>query len=219
MPATAPSGRPPERPPGPTTGGSQSPLWQRLQALDPVDVTARSLARIDQDGRYELPVLGSRVWVNAHTEAVTSAWPEVIRPDFSLAVSAVGYLLTARDVPLAGELVSPAQLPEGEIFFRGPHELPGDALAALFGTDGDRFREVLTKLGGRPAPLADVGMEVSIFPRLPLWLGFWRADDEFPARMTFLLDRSAGVHLALDALWAAILVAVGAVRRLASKGT
>jgi hypothetical protein len=182
-------------------------------------VTARSLARIDPDGRYELPVLGSRVWVGPRTEAVTSAWPEVIRADSLLAVSAVGYLLSARDVPLAGELVSPAQLPEGEIFFRGPHELPGDALAALFGTDGDRFREVLTKLGGRPAPLADVGMEVSIFPRLPLWLGFWRADDEFPARMTFLLDRSAGAHLAVDALWAAILVAVGAVRRLASKAT
>jgi hypothetical protein len=62
-------------------------------------------------------------------------------------------------------------------------------------------------------------MEVSIYPRLPLWLGFWRADDEFPARMTFLLDRSAGAHLAVDALWAAILVAVSAVRRLAAEGT
>ena len=217
MPATLPPGRPPERPPGPTTGSSQSPLWQRLQALDPADVTARSLARIGQDGRYELPVLGSLVWVDPHTEAVTSAWPEVIRADPLLAVSAVGYLLTARDVPLAEELVSPAQLPEGEIFFRGPHELPGDALAALFGTDSDRFRDVLAKLGGRPAPLADVGMEVSIYPRLPLWLGFWRADDEFAARMTFLLDRSAGAHLAVDALWAAILVALGAVRRLALK--
>jgi hypothetical protein len=181
-------------------------------------VTARSLARVDQDGRYELPVLGSQVWVDPRTEAVTSAWPEVIRADPLLTVSAVGYLLSARDVPLAGELVSPAQLPGGEIFFRGPHELPGDALGALFGTDGDRFGDVLTRLGGRPAPLADVGMEVSIYPRLPLWLGFWRADDEFPARVTFLLDRSAGAHLALDALWAAILVALGAVRRLASKG-
>jgi hypothetical protein len=182
-------------------------------------VTARSLAQVDPDGRYELPVLGSRVWLDPQAEAVTSAWPEVIRADFSLAVSAVGYLLTARDVPLAGELVSPAQVPEGEIFFRGPHALPGDALAALFGTDSNRFRDVLTRLGGRPAPLADVGMEVSIFPRLPLWLGFWRADDEFPARMTFLLDRSAGAHLALDALWAAIMVALGAVRRLAAKAT
>lgn len=204
-------GHPPER--------SQAPLWQRLRALDPDDVTARSLARTDQDGRYQLPVLGSQVWVDPRTEAVTSAWPEVIRPDFFLEVSAVGYLLSAREVSLAGELVSPAQVPEGEMFFRGPHELPGDALGALFGADSGRFREVLTKLGGRPAPLADVGMEVSIYPRLPFWLGFWRADDEFPARVTFLLDRSASAHLPLDALWAAIMVPVGAVRRLAGKAT
>jgi hypothetical protein len=181
-------------------------------------VIARSLARIDQDGRYELPVLGSHVWVDPRTEAVTSAWPEVIRADFFLEVSALGYLLSAHEVPLAGELVSPAQVPEGEMFFRGPHELPGDALGALFGTESERFRDVLSRLGGRPAPLADSGMEVSIYPRLPLWLCFWRADDEFPARVTFLLDRSAGAHLPVDALWAAIMVAVGALRRLAARG-
>jgi hypothetical protein len=157
--------------------------------------------------------------VDPRTEEVASAWPEVILPDSLLAVSAVGYLLSARELPLARELVSPEQLPGGEIFFRGPHELPGDALAALFGTDSERFREVASRLGGRPAPLGDVGMEVSIYPRLPLSLGFWRADDEFPARVTFLFDRSAGAHLALDALGAAVMVLVGAVRRLAAKGS
>jgi len=192
-------------------------LWQRLRELDPEAVAARSLATVGLDGRYQLPVLGSHVVVNSKAEEVTSAWPEVIRLDYFLAVSAVQYLISVQEVPFAEELVPAAQLPYGEVFFRGPHALPGDALGALFGADGEKFREVMGRLGGEPAELGDVGARVNIYPRLPLWLGLWLADEEFPARMTFLFDRTAGEHLPVDALWSAVMVLAGAVRQLATR--
>jgi len=192
-------------------------LWQRLRALDPEAVTRRALVEQEPEGRYELPVLGSQVWVDAAAEEVTPAWPEVVAPDYFLAVSAVQYLISAQEVELADELVSAAQLPYGEVFFRGPHALPGDQLGELFAADGPRFRELLGRLGGQPAELGDVGVRVAIYPRLPLWLGLWLADEEFPARMTFLFDRTAGQHLPVDALWSAVMVLAGALRRLTAQ--
>ena len=191
-------------------------LWQRLRAFDTDDVVTRSLASITEDGCYRLPMLGSHVVVDAAAEAVSPAWPDVIRPDYFLWVSVVQYLLSVRDIPLAGELVPVTKLPYGEVFFRGPHALPGDALGAIFGSDGDWFREVMFRLGAENADLGEVGARVSVFPRLPIWLGFWAADDEFPARVTFLFDYSAGDHLPVDALWSAVMVLAGAVRRLAA---
>jgi len=192
-------------------------LWQRLRQLDPQAVAARSLAELSDDGRYQLPVLGSQVVVDARAQEVTSPWPEVIHPDYFLWVSAVQYLISVRAIPLADELVSVAQLPYGEVFFRGPHALPGDSLARLFGADGARFRQVMCRLGGESVELGDVGVRVSIYPRLPIWLGFWLADDEFPARVTFLFDRTAGEHLPVDALWSAVMVLAGAVRNLVAQ--
>ena len=192
-------------------------LWQRLRELDTDDVVTRSLVSITEEGCYRLPMLGSHVVVDAAAEGVSPARPDVIRPDYFLWVSVVQYLISVRNIPLAGELVPVAKLPYGEVFFRGPHALPGDALGALFGSDGDRFRSVMGELGAESADLGDVGVHLSIFPRLPVSLGFWAADDEFPARVTFLFDRSAGEHLPVDALWSAVMVLAGAVRRLAAQ--
>jgi len=191
-------------------------LWDRLRELEPEAVAARARVSVDSNGVYEVPVLGSLVHVDPRAEEITPREPEIINLDFFLAVSVAQYLLSAREREPAGELVAPAQLPYGEVFFRGPHQLPGDALGACFAADGEKFRQVLERLGGRPAALADVGMEVHIFPRLPLWLGLWLADEEFPARVTFLFDRAAGDHMPLDALWSAVMMLVGAVRRLAA---
>lgn len=191
-------------------------LWQRLRELDAEAVVARSLANVTDDGRYHLPVLGSQVVVDPTAEEVSPARPEVVRSDYFLWVSAVQYLICVRDLPLADEVVPVAKLPYGEVFFRGSHVLPGDALGALFGADGDRFRSVMGRVGAESVELGDVGVRLSIFPRLPVWLGFWAADDEFPARVTFLFDRTAGDHLPVDALWSAVMVLAGAVRRLAA---
>ena len=191
-------------------------LWRRLSRLEPEAVARRALVRLAADGRYEVPVLGSQVWVDVAAEEVTSAWPEVIAPDYLLAVSVVQYLILAEERERAGELVSAAELPYGEVFFRGPHALPGEALGALFADDGERFREVLARLGGRPVLLADVGVRVEVYPRLPVWLGLWLADEEFSARVSFLFDRTAGAHLPVDALWSAVMVLAGAIRRLST---
>jgi hypothetical protein len=48
----------------------------------------------------------------------------------------------------------------------------------------------------------DCAFEFFFFPRLPVRLILWLADEEFPARTVFLFDRSADKHFKLDGLWA-----------------
>ena len=60
-----------------------------------------------------------------------------------------------------------------------------------------RVRVVLTartaaalRADGVPADRADVAYALPLFPFLAFTLRFWRSDEDFPARLQFLADRS-----------------------------
>jgi hypothetical protein len=55
------------------------------------------------------------------------------------------------------------------------------------------------------AVMADVfGMGTQTFPRVPLYYLLWEGDEEFPARMSVLFERSIEESLAADAIWALV---------------
>ena len=64
----------------------------------------------------------------------------------------VVYLLSAKALPPKGDWVSATSLPYGEFFFRGPHALPTDAVAAAFGDRPEAFERAAEALGGKPWP-------------------------------------------------------------------
>ena len=80
--------------------------------------------------------------------------------------------------------------------------MPIDKLEQAFGRNQDVFASLFLSLGGKTADGGDSAFDFLFFPRLPVRLILWLADDEFPARMSFLFDRSANQHLKLDGLWA-----------------
>jgi hypothetical protein len=193
-------------------------LWDRLRKLDPEEAADR--ARVSfEEGVYRVPVLGSGVRVDPGAETFEPEDPELLKLDFFLAVSSAQYLLEAQELNLAGKLVPATKLTYGDVFFRGPHELPGDALGSAFGADAAKFRRVMGRLEGAAYDLGDLGARVHLFPRVPVWLGLWLADDEFPARVTFLFDRTADNHLPLDALWSGVMVLVNTARQLAGESS
>jgi len=190
-----------------------SVLWERLQAAEPAEVAQRAAVRWDPDAQaYAVPLLDADF-------RVAPAERRVEGPDgkagFEAMLCCVQYLLTSRDEPPAGEWVSPLSLPYGDLFFRGLHEMPTAKIEAVFGERLDAFRSVVEALGGRPLDMGDAACELRALPRVPIVVVLWLADDEFPARVQFLLDKAVDRQLPLDALWLLIRVVA---RRLVAAG-
>ncbi len=174
-------------------------LWRRLAAADPADVSLRAAVAYDpQQQAYLVPLLDAHLRIlPSQGSAEGSQWATAFEP----MLLCVQYLLTAQNLPLAGEWVDPKSLPYGDFFFRGPHPVPTAGIEQAFGTRLDAFRQAAEWIGGRPVEMGDAAYEFVVLPRLPAIAILWAADDEFPARGKLLLDKFAHRQLPLDALW------------------
>jgi hypothetical protein len=179
-------------------------LWKTLERLDIIDVEKRSMTAFDPETQsYRLRILNQDYKIFLIERSVKRVDSFLAQsPDFYLELSAVNYLIGAKDFPLSETWISGKQFPSGPLFFRGPHMMPTYELEKAFGRDQDGFISRAHSLGGRKVDGGDCAFEFFIFLRLPVRLILWLADDEFPARMVFLFDRTADQHFKLDGLWA-----------------
>jgi len=192
-------------------------LWNELAKREPSEVAARAGVTVGGAGGYEVPVLNGVYRVDVHTGSMTAVESgKPTEPDRHLSLATVMYLSGAKDVDPTGEWVSPRDLPGGERFFSGPHEIPVVQIVERFGGDSGSFLAACRSLGGQPEPYADAACSFPLFPRLPVAVLLWLGDDEFAARATMLVDRTAKLHLPLDALLAALNVMQTAVLAAAS---
>ncbi|MBP1759141.1 MAG: hypothetical protein H6Q63_58 [Firmicutes bacterium] len=106
------------------------------------------------------------------------------------------HYVTSLSEPLeVGKLISYKELPGGAIYIKPFTGRAIDPLVRTFGSDPDSLLEVVTRLGGDSNGLGDVGVTYRVFPRIPVALILWRADDEFPASGNILFDASAPLIL------------------------
>ena len=179
-------------------------LWNILSGMDIIEVETRSLSEYNPETKsYRLRILNRDYDISPGNRSVKLAesFPEQ-SPDFYLQLAAVNYLIGAKDLPLIGKWTAGTQFPSGTLFFRGPHKMPTHKLEKAFGRTQDGFASLSPSFGGKKVDGGDCAFEFLFFPRLPVRLLLWLADEEFPARMVFLFDRSANQHLQLDGLWA-----------------
>ena len=118
------------------------------------------------------------------------------------------YLSNPTEVLDTGKLISYKELPGGAIYIKPFSGRSIDPMVRIFGSNPDRLLEVATSLGGQSNGLGDVGVTLRIFPRIPVTLVLWRADDEFPASGNILFDASAAAILPTEdyAVLASIVV-------------
>ena len=176
--------------------------WDRLRGLSPNEVVLRSLCSLIRPaGYYSVEVMGTTVWVDPQHEQFLSSEERKITLRTECALAVVSYLIEARNVPLRGKWVSEKDLKGGEIFFRGPHLFPVKRLEDKFGNDRDRFLQAGEKYGGTYVPKGDVSFQVMALPRIPIQVLLWLADEDFPAKITFLFDATIEEHLPLDVIF------------------
>lgn len=170
-------------------------LWKELQALTPEDVCRRASVRFDEKGCYVVPFMDKDYYVYPQEERIEAPANDVLAPDSEFVLLVLTYLLSGQDVLFEGRWVSEHELPGGDLFFKGPHQLPTAELVELFGKDPQKFQEIGKALGGKRLPeYGDIGLEFQALPRVPVACVLWAEDEEFPARVSFLFDPTAASH-------------------------
>jgi hypothetical protein len=196
-----------------TTDAGETKAWALLVASEPAGVCARSGADFDPgDGSYRVASFGRDFMVDPAERLILSREPDgevfLKRYAYFFRLSLLWYLVKAAPACPSGNLVKPAGLPGGDIFFKGSHVLPLAALAAKYATRPEAFLAAGAALGGTPAGYGDAAVVLSPLPKVPTTVLLWTADDEFPARADLLFDATAPQHLPLDILWSVAMLSV-----------
>ena len=189
-------------------------LWEQLGGLDRRETSQRAKCEYsDSSECYFVTLLNRKYVVNMAEKAVFEAdgGSEGEGAGFCEQLCILAYLINSRRIQLAEKLVQAKSLAGGEFFFRGPHALPVDKLVRAFGSDPGLIYAAGQPFGAKKRDFGDASVEVPVLPTVPLTFVIWAGDDEFDARGSILFDRTACEQLPLDALMAAVNLAVGAV--------
>ena len=108
------------------------------------------------------------------------------------------YVTQAKGSPLANELISYKQLPEGVNYFPTFSKRAIEPLTNHFGKQPHRLIDIAEKLGGYKADYGDVAVTIDAFKLVPITLVLWQGDKEFPPNGNILFDATISDYLATE---------------------
>ncbi len=132
--------------------------------------------------------LGETVRVDKASGAVT--FPDGRQANFCEALTVYDWLCDRKEnAAPAWEFCPVSSLP-GVLVSGSGLMMSGGELPRKVHQNPAVFRENCQKLGAKPIPIGDMGMELMAFADLPVRLKFYFADEEFPASLTVLWDKN-----------------------------
>jgi hypothetical protein len=182
--------------------------WEDLRSRSANDIVSRPGVKIMEGGKgYEVGFLNARYMVD-HTEEIIreiEPYPErALNENFQILL--IRYLVANNGGPETGEVISEKDLPGGVTFFQGPHTLHVRPIVKKFGKDPDGFEELARGFGAVRTDFGDRAMRFYPFPSIPVTYVLWVDDDEFPASVSALFDRSISGWFELDMIFTLVLV-------------
>jgi hypothetical protein len=174
-------------------------IWKELEERDPREVAGRT-GVIFQEGEYRLPFLERELRIDPVQRQIRVHPAAAGDPGFQVCLTALAYLLHL-DPKALGPGLSPMELPGGATFFRGPHRLPKEPLENRFGHDLAGFLAAGQKFKAETRPAGDAALALQVFPGLTVEVILWRADEEFPAQVSYTLPAHLDRFWFLDAVW------------------
>ncbi|MEW6545394.1 MAG: DUF3786 domain-containing protein [Bacillota bacterium] len=115
-----------------------------------------------------------------------------------LAILTLHYLNGASGDPLTGELIPFRDLPGGRVYDSNFEKRVRARLVRAFAHQPALLVEAGRRLGGEAVEMGDATVRVLTFPRIPVWLVLWAADEEFPAQANVLFDSSVHSYLCTE---------------------
>jgi hypothetical protein len=175
--------------------------WLDLAASDPKEVEKRTGVSW-RDGCYHLPLLGTPYRVEPASAQIHCPAGDPLAGDAEFELLMLIYLIRVTEIEPSGQWVNEKQLPGGSNFFSGPHHLPTDTLELRYGSDEQMFCRHCLQLGGKALDFGDASFAFEPLPRIPLACVLFAADEEFPARVTFLFDSTIEFQLPMEIILA-----------------
>ncbi|MDR2612957.1 MAG: DUF3786 domain-containing protein [Deltaproteobacteria bacterium] len=195
------------------------PFWDELQSLPHALVCEKSGSTcVQEEGgpAYVLEFLG-RPWILRPADRSCSPPPGSPEPGYEVKVVLLAYLAMAATGPspgLAGRETGPHGLPGGDLFFKGPHDLPKAQLADAFGEEPEALARAAEALGAES--IGKLAWKIRILPLVEIYWYLEPSDDEFPAEARYNFDAHVCYYLTLDMLF--MLTNYLADRLIALKG-
>jgi hypothetical protein len=117
------------------------------------------------------------------------------------------YLMSeSRRMP-TGNWIAYRDIPGAGFYFGAFVKRAVDPLKKVFGHAPAALAKAAEKLNATTADTGDAGVDLRVFPKVPLRIILWRGDDEFPPDAGILFDETAGDYLSPeDAAWLAGMV-------------
>lgn len=180
-------------------------LWEELLAKSADDVCRRANVFFNETtGSYEIPFFSTTLICSPANRTIE--FKESLpynRVDFELALVVLHYLLHAAPQNPTGKWVGEKDIPGGNVFFYGPHQLPTRPLEELFQVDMEYFDRAASILGGLREERGDRAYVFRVFPKVPVMLVFWKGDEEFEPKVNFRFDETIIRHFpVLDQIFA-----------------
>ena len=159
---------------------------------------------------FVVSFLNASYLVEPAAERIREIAPDPARvPSQEFQILLIRYLVADYGGPEDNVVVSEKDLPGGVTFFQGPHAMPVAGIAELYGDDLDALKKHSLKLGGAPVSYGDVGMKFYPFPEIPVTYIFWGADEEFPASVSVLFDKTITCWFTLDMVFMTVMALTG----------
>ncbi|MGQ9569238.1 MAG: DUF3786 domain-containing protein [Thermodesulfovibrionales bacterium] len=180
--------------------------WMLLSGLEPEDVCKRAGVMYSRENKsYIIRSFGIDFSILPFKKEIKSLSEkgEVFTKKLSyfFTISALTYLINAKDIPLSKTFIKPEDIKGGEFFFKGTHTLPLNKVAEKYQSDGEGFIKRGIEFDVKILDYGDVSIEFMPLPRIPVIIILWLSDEEFPARTNLLFDSTSESQLPIDILW------------------
>jgi hypothetical protein len=172
----------------------------RVACLDKIEHRCHALGITWEKGRYRVPFFNRKYTLTADT--VSDDAGRV--PHHAISVVLCQYLLLYSDLVVADDsLVTYKDFRDAGPYvggFKNTAEMP---IARHFSNDMQRLERHCRRLGGRlfdTDVACQMAMQFAALPRVPVFLLFHDADEEFPAQCTLLFRKDAAFYLDMECL-------------------
>jgi len=191
---------------------------QQLKGLDLRERAEKSGAHFEKgphgkEGRISLNLFNAGYVVDLPDLLITSTEKKVV--SLVAKIVLLHYLIKADGRPLSHQLLPYKEIPGGMLYAGVFARRAVEPLIPVFGQSPEAFLDAGFRLGGRKAEYGDVSFVLPALPRIPMTYIIWKGDEEFPATIQLLFDKSVEGYLSLEDI---VVVSEMATSRLIALG-